>query len=71
MQTSNCQKDRGEMVSKTGAPALEARRRDIKRTVRRYIYMLVPVSVVLIAALLNYAAVQHNSLAHEDKHQEL
>ena len=59
------------MVSKTRAPALEARRRDIKRTVRRYIYMLVPVSVVLIAALLNYAAVQHNSLAHEDKHQEL
>jgi signal transduction histidine kinase len=59
------------MVSKTEAPALGARRRYITRAVRRYIYMLVPVSVVLIAALLNFAAVQHNSVAHEDKHQEL
>ena len=59
------------MATKATAPAREATRRKIKRTFRHYIYMLVPVCVVLIAALLNYAAMQQRDIVHQSKQDEL
>jgi signal transduction histidine kinase len=59
------------MGTKAAAPAREATRRKIKRTFRHYVYMLVPVCVVLIAALLNYAAVQQKDIVHQTKQDEL